>query len=330
MWKKLSLWILCCCAPLLLSAQSQERKIAITPLVVDGLNIPDDARASLNQKLLQMTTQNGFGSLSGEFVLTADVVVVDKQVTATAPAQYVVDLEVSVYVVNVLEKVIVAETSFNVKSIDRPESKAVVRAINQVNPRSPAVRTFMTSAREKIVDYYAERIPALVAKAQSLTDRGEYEEALAVLAVIPECVDEYPMVADRMTGVYVQMLDKYAEISLREAKSKIIQKDYDGALDALLYVDPMSTLAPEADRMVEQIKQTIDAEERAAREQKLREYELRMAEALLAQGDATKARELLTEASQRTGDAAAEKQAAEARQNFSAELSDWLLQQLAD
>lgn len=320
--------VLCCCAALSSHAQTQERRIPLTPIVIDGLNIPDDAAAALNRKLMQMTVQNGFGSLSGDFVLTADVVTVDKQVTATAPAQYVVDLEVSVYAVNVLEKIIVAETSFRVKAIDRPENKAVVKAINQLNPRTPAVRTFMNSVREKIVDYYADRLPVLLAKAQSLGDRGEYEEALAVLAAVPDCVEEYPLVAEKMTGLYVQMLDKYARISLREAKSQLALKNYEGAMEALLYVDPMSTLSPEADRMVASISSTIDEAERAERARQIEEYERRMEQAQRMHDDEVMLRKMQIEASQKVGVAAAESGASKRESSLSDELGSWLLGKL--
>ena len=54
--------------------------IAITPAVCEELQIPDDAKKILNQKLLQMATKNGFGAIGGPFVLTANVNTVDKTV----------------------------------------------------------------------------------------------------------------------------------------------------------------------------------------------------------------------------------------------------------
>lgn len=93
MIRKLLICLTACCAPWLLTGQTQqEERIAITPMVCDALDLPADARAALNQKLVQMTVQNGFGATGGPFILTADVRTVDKQVTATAPAQYIVEL----------------------------------------------------------------------------------------------------------------------------------------------------------------------------------------------------------------------------------------------
>lgn len=258
------------------------QRIAITPIVSDDLEIPAEAKKALSQKLLQMTTQNGFGATAGAFVLTANVNTVDKIASTTIPVQIIVDLEVSVYVVNLTENIIAAETSFSVKGMDQNDTKAQIKAINSINAKSPAVRKFMASAREKIVDYYSGRVTTIVAKAQSLADRGEYEEAIEVLAGVPECLEEYPMVAEKMSAMYTQMVDKSADSAIQEAKAKIALKDYPAALDALMTIDPTSSRFSEAGAMVDNIKQTIEQQERAAQEAKAekerKELEARMAE----------------------------------------------------
>ncbi len=252
--------------PFAAMAQMPENDIAITPYIPEGTLLPPDASSRLQNKMMQMVTQNHTGSISGDFILTANYAVIDKQITASVPAQYIIDVEFSFYVVALEERIIVKEFSQEVRGMGRTEQKAVINAINHLTSRSPQVRRQMTSAREKIVDYYAQRIPKLIAKAQSLSDRGEYEDALAVLTSIPECTDEYPMVAEKMTSFYVAMVDKYAVTALREARSKIAMRKYSEALDCLIAVDPMSTHFGESLTVVEEVKQTIDRRE----EEKLR------------------------------------------------------------
>ncbi len=247
-------------------AQTPESNIAITPYMPEGSTLPPDASSRLQNKMMQMVTQNHMGSTSGDFILTANYAVIDKQITSSVPAQYIIDVEFSFYVVALEEQIIVKEFSQEVRGMGRTEQKAVINAINHLTSRSPQVRKQMTAAREKIVDYYAQRIPKLIAKAQSLSDRGEYEDALAVLTAIPECTDEYAMVAEKMTSFYVAMVDKYAVTALREARSKIALRKYSEALDCLIAVDPMSTHFKESLGLVDEIKQTIDRRE----EEKLR------------------------------------------------------------
>lgn len=257
-----------------LSAQQYSAKdmVAITPLLPSEMELPEDAKRSLNLKLRQMVTQNGFGSYSNQFVLTGDMAVLDKQATLTAPAKYIVDVEFSFYVVNVVEKIIIDEIAFVLKGVDRMEHKAMIQAINQVKPRSQEVRNFMSRSREKIIEYYNTRIPTLVNKARSLSDRKQYREALAVLSAVPEMVDQYEMVAELMTSVYQDMIDQDGARSLTKAKSEIVLKDYEAALESLLAVNPASAHSDEALQLIESIGPKVEEREQKEIELKMKVY----------------------------------------------------------
>ncbi len=255
--------------PLAIWAQTQAENIAITPLVCDNLDMPVEARESLNMKLMQMATSNGFGATGGNLVLTAQIQVIDKQVTATAPAQFVIELETSVYVVNLVENIIISETSFVTKAIDKKENKAIAKAISQIKPKLPIVANFMNNTREQVVAYYATRIPAIMAEANSLSKRGEYDKAISLLGSVPESLDDYPTIADRMTNIYIEKLDKMAAMSIQNAKAAIALGNHEEALSHLVYVHPTSTKFAEADKMVAQIKLSLDKDGLAKMQEQL-------------------------------------------------------------
>ena len=54
------------------AVMAQERNIAVTPMLVDNVDIPERLCPVMEQKLLQIATGNGYGSRSQEFVLTAN------------------------------------------------------------------------------------------------------------------------------------------------------------------------------------------------------------------------------------------------------------------
>lgn len=263
----------------ILSAQntfSSKDMIGITPMLSSYLNLPSDAVRSLELKLTQIATQNGFGSYSGQFVLTSNVVLINKEATATAPIQNMVELEVSFFVVNVMENVIVDEMSYTVKGIDRLENKAFIRAINEIKPKNAQVRLFMNNVREQIITYYNTRIPALLAKAKGLSDRTEYDEALAVLASIPESVDQYPMVADQMVAIYQKKIDREANSLLIEAKGYMTVGDYENAIYYLSCVDPNSSKFKEAHGMLNQIRGELTAQQAEAKQKEIEDMEVAM------------------------------------------------------
>ncbi len=275
------------------SAQQNEN-IHITPYVSPDLGLPGTSGEILEQRITRMVVSNGFGSLSGEFLLTADAQIVSKEVTPTVPPRELVKVEVTLYIVGVRERIIVGEETLTVSYVGSATNEAAVfaGAFAKINPRSPQVRRFMMSAREKIIDYYAQRVPTLLAQAQAFADMAEYDKALAVLATVPTCLPEYPLVAEKMVEANRQMLDKFAATALQEAKGKMALRDWEGALDALLYVDPLSSRFPEAEAMVKKIDQTLTAQEQAKLQAKLDQVQWNREMAQKAHDDAVMLRKM--------------------------------------
>lgn len=264
------------CSLIITSLQAQERNIGITPVLPSGLDVPERLHPTLQQKLLQIATNNGYGSESNDFILTCNVSVLEKTAVPVVPPQINVHLEISLYVVNAIEKVIVAEKSIEIAGIDKTENSAYTQALRQLNPRKPEIRSFMTSAREKIIDYYAERTPVLIAKAQSLAKTGKTDEALLTLSSIPESVPEYPSVAELMSDIFLQDLNKKNESIIISAQAAYAQKDYTEALDILATVDPLSNQFGKATKMMEQIQSTMEEKERQAKAEELERLRIQM------------------------------------------------------
>lgn len=302
---------------------SSKEMVAITPAVSSNLDLPEYAKKALYQKLIQIVTQNGFGSSAGDLLLTANVLITDKQVTGTVPAQYIISMEVSLYLLNLQEQVVLDETSVTLKGIDKAENRAMAQAMNNLNPRSPAIRNFMNECRTKVIDYYTTRIPALLAKSKSLADRANYEEALAVLSAIPESVDEYPAIAEQMVNIYLKKVDKDAAALIQEAKAQLAVRDYVSALNALISVDPSSSRFAEAGKMINTVKQTMDAEAKAAAEAQLAQYEAAMEAQQRAHDDAVMLEKLRIEAAKKAG--SAYKESSSATQAANALLANWFL-----
>lgn len=257
-------------------ASAQNSLVGLTPYVPEEIQVSGAQRDMLGQKLLQMATANGFASASGEFVLTVNAIPVEKHAVPSVPPQVSVKMEISIYAVAVQEQVIVDEMSMEVTGIGRNESQAVTKAIGKFNPRNADSRAFMASVRRNIENYYAERVPAITAKARLLADKGEYEAALAALSVIPETVAEYETALTMMTQIHTQMLDKQADSLLARAQVSAAAGDYAGALDALLEVDPLSGLAPQARQKRDEICRMMEEQQRLAYEQRLRRQDMEM------------------------------------------------------
>ena len=294
------------------SAQDATRSIALTPMVSDVLELPLTAKNALQQKLTQMVLQNGMANQDGDFVLTASLSVLEKEVTPTAPPQYAVKIEVMTYVVNLLDDIVVAENSFTIRGVDSNESKALLRAINQINSRSDASKSFIATARENIINYYSDKAETLMIKASSLAKAGQFNEALAALDPIPECVPSYSDVSLLKEQIFSQWIDTEAVSYIAEAKSNMALGNYEQAYNSLLCVNPLSSKFPEVQALSDQIDKRIIAAEKAAAAAKIREQETAVA---IAQAEsAAKIKEKEAEIAQANANAEAAK-AATARAN---------------
>ena len=114
------------------AAVAQERNIAVTPMLIDNVDIPERLCPVMQQKLLQIATGNGYGSNSQEFVLTANAVTIDKAAVPTVPPQVTVGVDVVLYVVNAAEQLIVDEYTVSLSGIGRNETAAYTAALKQL------------------------------------------------------------------------------------------------------------------------------------------------------------------------------------------------------
>lgn len=145
----------------------------------------------MQNKLTQIVMQNGVGSFSEQYVLTAKIALEDKQVTATAPAQYIVKLAVQLQAVDVNAQILIRELTLNLTGVDRSENRAYMDAIRKINPRNPLIKSFIQEASDAAITAYNNSIGVFLNDARSLEEAGQYDEALYTLAQIPKDVDRY-------------------------------------------------------------------------------------------------------------------------------------------
>ena len=229
-------------------------RIPLSTYVYNQGSLNAQAITALERKIGLMATANGYGSTSGDFVLASEGGVVDIAATATAPVKYIATVQVSAAVINTIEEVVLHNQVFTYKGVGNSAEQAALNAVNQLNPSSKPVVDFMLAARNRIETYYVNQLPNIKAKATSASQRGEYEQALAILGVVPDCLPEYPSIATMMTEFYQLMVDRDAAAALQQAKAAHAKRDYDTALQILGGISPLSNKYEEANALISDIE----------------------------------------------------------------------------
>jgi hypothetical protein len=198
-------------------------RIALNAYVPDQVeSMPEAARSMLLNKLNQITTQSGMGGspLNPRFIITPKIVVMTKDLTATAPPMTALTLDVTLYIGDGLDGTKFASTSVSVKGVGINETKAYIEAIKGIKPTDPAIQAFVEKGKTKIIEYYNTRCDFIIKEAKVLESQLKYEEAILKLTSVPEVsADCYKKSMDAAMPLYQKQIDRQCKVKLTEANT---------------------------------------------------------------------------------------------------------------
>lgn len=186
-----------------------EGKIKLTVMVPDE-NLSVEAAKQLESKLIQMVTANGIGGLGGNprYVLAPEVNLLKKEVTSTAPVRYLITYDITFYVADIILGTVFASSNIQATGVGDSETLAFLAAFNDLKPTDAKFQQMLSDAQDKIVKYYQEHGVELVNEAKTLSAKGDYAEAMALLGSIPAEVGE---VYENAIQLMDELLPKYLE-----------------------------------------------------------------------------------------------------------------------
>ncbi len=211
-----------------LSAQNDKGKyedlgrIVINPYVSDQVEgLPESAKNMLSNKLGQVVSKNGMAgsSLSPRFIITPNIVVLDKELTATAPPMTAMNLEVTLYIGDGIDGVLFTSTSLQLKGVGTNETKAYMEALKRINPSDPQLQSFLDKGKTKIMEYYNTRCDFILKEAETLAGMNNFGGAILRLTSVPEvCKTCYDQCMNKVPDMYTQYINHDCQIKLNEAQ----------------------------------------------------------------------------------------------------------------
>jgi hypothetical protein len=209
--------------------------------------MPEAARSVLQNKLSQVISQNGLGNsaFNSRFIITANINVLTKDVTATAPPMVAMTNEISLFIGDGFDGKKFASTSITTKAVGTNETKAYIEAIKGIRPSDPAIQAFVNDGKNKIIDYYKKNCDMIIKQAQTAASMDNFEEAISNLSAVPEaCKECWDKSQAAIVPIYKKYIDKDCRIKLGLAKTAwAASQNYDGANAAAEY---LSSVNPDA------------------------------------------------------------------------------------
>jgi hypothetical protein len=235
---------------------------AYVPQQIDKM--PDAARSILANKLNQIVTQNGMGGAANNerFIITANVNVISKDLTATAPPMTALVLEVTLYIGDGFAGTKFSSTSISVKGVSESETKAYISALKGISPTNSNIQSFVGNGKSKIIEYYNSKCDFIIKEAQTLVSQNNFEEAIFKLTSVPEvCKECYDKCMDAVGPIYQKQIDRECKSKLMEANTawNAAQDSYgaDTAGGILAQIDPNASCYKEALALSNKIAQRI-------------------------------------------------------------------------
>jgi hypothetical protein len=141
----------------------------------------------LATRLLHVCAANGISGLgtSPVFALGATVIPGERKATGTAPQKMIVTYDVEYIVGNVVTGDVYASCTQQVSGAGASFEAASANAVRQIKS-TPQIQQMLSTATERIVNWYKEQLPTLKNQVNAAAQQGDYALAVALVSSVPQ------------------------------------------------------------------------------------------------------------------------------------------------
>ncbi len=252
--------------PLLSQNNETNNKLTLAVWLNDDIEVPLQSRKLFENKLLQIVSNNGLSGSSDRerFIITANINVMNKEITNTNPVMYVYNLSVDYYAGDGFEGKSFSTYSTSIKGVGENEIKAFSAAIKSINPKSKEFAEFLNNTKKRIAEYVNSQCDINIKKARYLATTNQFDEALWLLTSIPEAFEEcFNKSMDVAAEIFKQKIDFEGKQKLQQATAIWnAGQNWEAAEKAgkiLASINPNSAVIDDMKILTEKIEKRINA-----------------------------------------------------------------------
>lgn len=206
----------------LLSTAIFAGNVSISAYMPDQVeSVPAAAREMLMNKMNQLITQNGItnGPIGSRFIITPNVMVIDKNTIPGPPPMFAYNLTITFYIGDGIDGRKFASKAIDVKGVGTNETKAYIDCFKNIRAEDQRLVSFLEEAKTKIIEYYNTNCDVIIKNALAASAQGNHEEAIAQLTTIPEaCTACYDKGMKAAEPIYKKYIDQQCNKKLQEAR----------------------------------------------------------------------------------------------------------------
>jgi hypothetical protein len=238
-----------------LSKSDDLSRLVISTFLPDQPNIPSQVNELLSQKLSDIVSAKGLGgNSSSRFIITANVVVVSKDITPSAPPQILYNLDVNFNIGDGFSGIKYSSVTKSYIGVGTSENKALTDALRQIKPTSKVFNQLIDDAKVKIIEYYNSQCDFIIKDAQTLAGTKNYDQAIYTLSSVPEvCKECYDKCLDKIVDVYKAKIENECQLNISQAKTLMAQNNFNDAASVLSTITPDMQCYTQAASVVKEI-----------------------------------------------------------------------------
>lgn len=280
--KKICL-ILALLCPILVQAQDRlddVGRITIHAYVPENEDLPYEAHKLLTTKLSQIITANGIADNENfvRFVLTAKINVISKDIVAGPPQRISQKLDITLMLGDIEEDKVYSQLTISAIGVGQSYEKSFISAFKNINPKSTAITAFIREGKEKVLGYYQTHCEDLITEAKKQASLQNYEDALMLLASIPDvCTDCFEEAARIAAPIYTDMVEARGAEFLNQARAVWAKNPTrEGAREAtrlLSQINFAASCQPQATSLMREITAKMNEIDRREWEHQMQVYQ---------------------------------------------------------
>lgn len=260
-------------------------RIVLNTYLPNEMKVPNEAKALLETKLNQISTNNGIGggSLNPRFIITAFVNIGTKDIISGPPQMIAQNLDISIFIGDAIENKIYSSVIIPLKGVGTNENKSFIDAIKNLNTKAKPINLFIGEGKNKIIEYYNTKCDFILQQAESLAKREQFNEAIYKLSTVPEvCKECYFKSLETTEIIYKEKINNEGKNYLYQARAIwATNQDSEGAsraLENILKIDKNSSSFIQVDALLKTISNKLSVDEKERLEQQKqtekKEYDL--------------------------------------------------------
>ena len=165
-----------------------------------------------------------------------------KETLPGPPVQTVVHTSLTLMVADIFGNKVFDSETFDLRGVGTSPQRAYINALSQLNSRNKALERFIDRARGKVISYFDANYRSLLAKARTAAAQHDFDQALYLTSLIPQCSAGYPEAERAMLKYYQQYIDNEGQILLNKARAEFaMMPNAEGASRAYAYLNRIDT-----------------------------------------------------------------------------------------